>query len=91
MKTLAALAVCFAMPAFADTKCGGYADMAAALSKEFGEAQRFVGIDSRGLITVLFFNAETSSWKVLFVAPDGRACVIAAGVNGEFVAPGSPA
>jgi hypothetical protein len=79
------------MPAFADTKCGGYADMAAALSKEFGKAQRFVGVDSRGLVTVLFFNAETASWKVLFVAPDGRACIVAAGVNGEFVAPGNPA
>jgi len=91
MKTLAALAVCFAMPAFGNEKCGGYADMAAALSKEFGEAQRFVGIDSRGLVTVLFFNSETASWTVLFVSPDGRACVIAAGVNGEFVPPGSPA
>jgi len=79
------------MPAFADTKCGGYADMAAALSQQYGEAQRFVGIDSRGLVTVLFFNSETASWTVLFVAPDGRACVIAAGVSGEFVAPGSPA
>jgi hypothetical protein len=91
MKTLAALAVCFAMPAFADTKCGGYADMAAALSKEFGKAQRFVGVDSRGLVTVLFFNAETASWTVLVVGANGLACMVAAGVNGEFVAPGDPA
>ena len=91
MKTLAALAVCFAMPAFANEKCGGYADMAAALSREFGEAQRFVGVDSRGLVTVLFFNPETSSWTALIVAPDGRACMVAAGVSGEFIPPGSPA
>jgi hypothetical protein len=91
MKTLAALAVCFAMPAFADTKCGRYTDIVEARSKEFGEAQRFVGIDSRGLVTVLFFNPEAASWTVLVVGANGRACVIAAGVNGEFVAPGSPA
>ena len=91
MKTLAALAVCFAMPAFADAKCGGYADMAAALSKDFGQAQRFVGIENRGLVTVLFSNPETSSWTVLVVAASGLACVIAAGVNGEFIPPGSPA
>ena len=91
MKTLAALAVCFAMPAFADTKCGGYADMAAALSKEFGQTERFVGIENRKLFTVLFFNPETASWTVLVVGANGLACVIAAGVNGEFVAPGSPA
>jgi hypothetical protein len=91
MKTLAALAVCFAMPAFANDKCGGYADMAAALSKEYGQTERFVGIESRKLVTIVFFNPETASWTVLVVAANGLACVIAAGVNGEFVAPGSPA
>jgi hypothetical protein len=91
MKTLAALAVCFAMPAFADTKCGGYADMAAALSQQYGQAERFVGIDSRGVVTVLFFNPETASWTILVVAANGLACVIAAGVNGEVIPPGSPA
>jgi hypothetical protein len=91
MKTLAALAVCFAMPAFADTKCGGYADMAAALSQQYGQTERFVGIENRKLVTVLFFNPETASWTVLVVAANGLACVIAAGVNGEFVPPGNPA
>jgi hypothetical protein len=91
MKTLAALAVCFAMPAFADIKCGGCADMAAALSQQYGQTERFVGIESRKLVTVLFFNPETASWTVLVVGANGLACVIAAGVNGEFVAPGSPA
>ena len=96
MKTiLAALAVCLAMPAAAeDSKCGLYADMAAALSKKYGEASRFVGLDSRQLVTVLFFNEETRSWTALIVQPDGKACMVAAGVNGEFQdapPPGDPA
>ena len=85
MKTLTALAVCLAMPAFAEEKCGAYPEMAAELVNKYGEAMRFVGLDSNGLVTVLFLNAETSSWTALIVDPTGKAYMVSAGVNGEFV------
>ncbi len=86
MKTLTALAVCLAMPAFAeDNKCGAYPAMAAELVTKYGEALRFVGLDSNGLVTVLFLNPETSSWTALIVEPSGRACMVSAGVNGELL------
>ena len=85
MKILTALAVCFAMPAFAEEKCGQYPEMAAELVNKYGEALRFVGLDSNGLVTVLFLNAETSSWTALIVDPTGKACMVSAGVNGELL------
>jgi hypothetical protein len=86
MKIITALAVCLAMPAFAeDNKCGAYPEMAAELVNKYGEAMRFVGLDSNGLVTVLFFNPETSSWTALIVEPSGRACMVAAGMNGELL------
>ena len=86
MKILTALAVCLAMPAFAqDNKCGQYPEMAAELGTKYGEAMRFVGLDSNGLVTVLFLNAETSSWTALIVDPTGKACMVSAGVNGELL------
>lgn len=94
MRTLTALAVCLAMPAYAEESCGPYPTMAAELVNKYGEAIRFVGLDSNGLVTVLFLNAETSSWTALIVDPSGKACMVSAGVNGEFMAPppeGDPA
>ena len=92
MKILTALAVCLAMPAFAeDENCGQYPEMAASLAKEYGEAQRFMGLDSRGLVTVLFFSEASKSWTALIVEPSGRACMVSAGVDGEFVPVGDPA
>jgi hypothetical protein len=85
MRTLAALAVCLAMPAHAEEQCGGFADMAAALSEKYGEAQHFIGMDSRQLVTVLFINPATGSWTALLVEASGRACMVAAGVNGRIV------
>ena len=85
MKIVTALAVCLAMPAFAEEKCGPYAEIAAGLAKEYGEAQRFVGLDNNGLVTVLFFNPKTSSWTALIVDPTGKACMVSAGVNGDFI------
>jgi hypothetical protein len=71
-------------------KCGGFADLAAALAKDFGEAQRFVGIDGRGLMIVMTLNAETGSWTALQVEAGGRACMVAAGMSGEFMDPPKP-
>ena len=85
MKILTALAVCLAMPAFAEENCGQYPEMAAELVNKYGEALRFVGLDSNGLVTVLFLNAETSSWTALIVDPTGKACMVSAGVNGELL------
>ena len=85
MKIITALAVCLAMPAYAEEKCGQYPEMAASLAKEYGEAQRFMGLDSRGLVTVLFFSEASKSWTALIVEPSGRACMVSAGVDGEFV------
>lgn len=65
--------------------CGGYADMSARLGTEWHEFARFGGLDQRGQFTVLFVSAE-GSWTVLMIQPDGKACVVAAGSNGEVLA-----
>lgn len=89
MKTiLAALAVSFAMPALAQQgpTCGQYTDMAEEISSRYGEQVRFVGLDTRNLITVLFANEDTGSWTALVVQTDGKACMVAAGNNAELPA-----
>jgi hypothetical protein len=63
--------------------CGGYADMSARLGTEWGEYARFGGLDQKGMFTVLFVS-ESGSWTVLMIRPDGKACVAAAGSNGQI-------
>jgi hypothetical protein len=62
-----------------------FTDMAASLASTWGESQQFVGMDTRGLVNVLFVNPETLTWTALVVDATGKACVAASGEDGKMV------
>jgi hypothetical protein len=90
----AALAALFlSSPAIAEPACGPFQDMMAILAREYGEAPRFVGLDNRGMLTVLLIGPE-ATWTALHVDPTGKSCIVGAGENGVILdapKPGDPA
>lgn len=70
--------------------CGAYDQMAVALGEKWKEFPAFGGLEQKGFWTVLFVNAETGSWTVLMIKPDGEACVAAAGASGQTIAAPAP-
>ncbi|MBK8909143.1 MAG: hypothetical protein IPM60_15040 [Rhodospirillales bacterium] len=80
-----AAAVALATPATAQQQCGGAADMSAWLSGEYGEAVVGQGVNETGVVMQMWGNAETGTWTITALLPDGQLCLLAAG--GGFEVP----
>lgn len=81
---LAAIAVCLAMPAFAQ-QCGPRDDVAAALRGQYGERIMGQAIDVRGTYVTIWANLATGTWTITATRPDGTSCIVGAGENYEAV------
>lgn len=77
-----ALAVCLAVPAFAQERCAPKFDMRKALSEKHGEIPISAGVTNGNLFEV-WANPKTGSWTILRTIPAGLSCIMAAGGNFE--------
>lgn len=67
--------------------CHAYAEIARQLGATYAEAPVSLGLQSNGNLLQVFSSAESGSWTIVSVAPDGSACVLAAGQHWETVTP----
>ena len=67
--------------------CHAYAEIARQLGTTYAEAPVSLGLQSNGNLLQVFSSAESGSWTIVSVAPDGSACVLAAGQHWETVMP----
>ena len=76
----------FAVPeAVGQTLCGERESFVAHLGRMHREATTGLGITTGGKVLELL-TAEDGSWTIIVTAPDGRACLVAAGENWQPVA-----
>lgn len=82
---LAALAVFFAMPAWAQSRqnCAPRAVVLERLASKYGETRQSIGMGSRGVVMELFASDETGTWTITVTTPDGLTCMIGAGNSYE--------
>jgi hypothetical protein len=88
---LATLCTLSAWPALAQGNCTTRTALTVALATSYSEAPVIMGITSTGAVLELWANAETGSWTVLTVTPDGVACIRATGDNFMPLPGGEPA
>ncbi|SOH92650.1 hypothetical protein SAMN06273572_101498 [Monaibacterium marinum] len=67
-------------------ECGPRNAAINALTDEYGEVRRAIGLDPRGIVEV-YASDETGSWSVTVTLPDGRTCLLAQGEH-WIAAPG---
>lgn len=67
-------------PAHAETvQCGGVADLLAQLDSRYHEQQLFLGQMGGGGAAMLTANTAGTTWTLLIVGPEGKACIAAIG------------
>jgi hypothetical protein len=59
--------------------CAPRAAVVARLARDFGETPRGLGLAGETRMVELFASAATGTWTLLRTAPDGTACLLAAG------------
>lgn len=59
--------------------CAPRAAVVARLARDFGETPRGLGLAGPERLVEIFASASTGTWTLLRTAPDGTACLIAAG------------
>ena len=59
--------------------CAPRAAVVARLARDFGETPRGLGLAGAERLVELFASKDTGTWTLLRTAPDGTACLIAAG------------
>ncbi|HRY25403.1 MAG: hypothetical protein H6852_03355 [Geminicoccaceae bacterium] len=69
--------------------CHDYKALVTALDKRYGEAPVSLGMQNNGHALQVFASAESGSWTVLSVAPDGTGCIVAAGRHWQTRKPGT--
>ncbi|SMH40623.1 hypothetical protein [Maritimibacter sp. HL-12] len=77
-----------------ETSCGERAMIVERLARDYGESRQSLGVVGGRQVLELFASDETGSWTILLTAPDGIACLVAAGARFrrfDPVAPGEPA
>lgn len=70
----------------AQQNCGPIENVFAKLSQKFGEQPISQGQTPQALFQ-FWANPETRSWTIVAVLPDGSACLMAAGLDYETIAP----
>ena len=67
--------------------CGPYEALARRLEARYGERPAARGLAGQGALVEVFAARDGSTWTLLVIAPDGRACAAAAGENWRRLAP----
>ena len=60
-------------------RCMGQADALASLKARYGEDLRWSGLTTNGQLLAVTLAPDGTTWTALVIAPDGRACFLAAG------------
>lgn len=67
------------LAAFAEPRCMGQADALADLKTRFDEDLRRSGLITNGQLLAVTLAPDGTTWTALVIAPDGLACLLAAG------------
>ena len=67
--------------------CSGYDRIRRELDEEYAEEPVSLGLQSNGRLLQVFTSEETGTWTIVSMAPNGTACVVAAGDNWESLTP----
>ncbi len=77
--------------ALPELPCTDYRRIRAELGQTYAEEPVSAGLQSNGHLLQLFASAERDSWTMVSLAPDGQACVVAAGADWRSLRPDDPA
>jgi hypothetical protein len=76
---MAALAVCFAVPAFGQNyqkQCAPKQVIIGQLAAKYGEVRQSQGLTKKGTIIAVFSSSETGTWTITVTAPTGLMCLL---------------
>lgn len=62
-------------------QCGAHSAMVAEITAKYHEDVRAVALDNDGALMQILVSPHGETWTVLFVGPDGKACVGATGTD----------
>lgn len=65
--------------------CGNFDLFAQSLAKNYNEAPTGIGIAADATVIYVFFTSPSGTWTVIAKAPDGHACILAAGRNWQNI------
>lgn len=82
---LAALAVCLAVPAPAQTSCAPRENVVKRLAEGYGESRQAMGLGGNNAVMEVFASEETGSWTITVTLPNGMTCLLASGQSFENV------
>lgn len=82
-----AVAIAVAAPAHAQLKCGDRLEALAHLAERYHEAPVAIGVATNGGVVEVLASADGKTWTIIVTLPNGRACLIAAGGDWEFLVP----
>ena len=63
--------------------CHSYIEIARQLDSRYGEKPVSIGLQGNGHLLQVFASKDTGSWTILSMAPNGLACIVAAGRSWE--------
>jgi len=86
----AALIALLPVAAAAQTPCLPLPTVIEGLADAAGEAPAVRGLTPQGNIVTLWSNPITGTWTLTVTAPDGRTCLIGAGIALETIAANLP-
>ncbi|HWL70596.1 MAG TPA: hypothetical protein VNS22_19770 [Geminicoccus sp.] len=78
-------------PELSDLPCSGYTQIQGELASTYAEAPVSMGLQSNGHLLQLFASSGNDTWTMVSLAPDGQACVVAAGSDWQSLKPKRPA
>ncbi len=91
---LACLIAFHGAPVVAQGQCGTHAGMMAQLDREYSEGRIGLGLSGPMSAFEIWVSAETGTWTILQIYPNGMACVRASGERWQSdvpYIPGDPA
>ncbi|WP_159712730.1 hypothetical protein [Geminicoccus flavidas] len=77
-------------PETPDLPCTGYAQIRGELARSYAEAPVSIGLQSNGHLLQMFASSGNDTWTMVSLAPNGQACVVAAGSDWQSLKPGRP-
>lgn len=86
----AVVAVFFASSATAQNSCADLGATAQQLKLNYGELPTWRGLSGRGYMIVLFESADSKTWTIVMVRPDGLACPLDAGGRAQKLSTDTP-
>lgn len=72
---------------FTTLPCSRYDLIRRQLGQDYAEEPVSLGLQSNGNLLQIFASATSGTWTIVSMAPNGTACVVAAGASWENIAP----